>query len=116
MPITMKLLLALGKAYFALGKYQNALDCYLKLKDKTFDEEDINYYIAMTYGKLNNQGESHYYFGLYFKKEKKKESALFHFKEALNYFPQGSERADAINQAIKELNSDEHKPVRKSKH
>ncbi|MCX5849134.1 MAG: tetratricopeptide repeat protein, partial [Deltaproteobacteria bacterium] len=98
--------LALGKAYFALGKYQNALDCYLKLKDKIFDNEDINYFIAMTYGKLNNQGESHYYFGLYFKKEKKKESALFHFKEALNYFPQDSERNNAINQAIKELNSD----------
>jgi len=101
--------LALGKAYFDLGKYQKAIDCYLKLKDKTFDDEDINYFIAMTYGKLNNQGESHYYFGLYFKKAKKKESSLFHFKEALNYFPPGSERAGAINQAIKELNSDEYK-------
>jgi tetratricopeptide (TPR) repeat protein len=109
--------LALGKAYFALGKYQNALESYLKLKDKTFHDEDINYFIAMTYGKLNNQGESHYYFGLYFKKAKKKESALFHFKEALNYFPQGSERNNAINQAIKELNADEHQPLfRKSKH
>jgi len=98
--------IALGKAYFALGKYQNALDSYLKLKDKMFDDEDINYFIAMTYGKLNNQGESHYYFGLYFKKAKKKESALFHFKEALNYFPQGSERVGAINQAIKELNTE----------
>jgi len=101
--------LALGKAYFALGKYQNALDCYLKLKYKSLNDEDINYFIAMTYGKLNNQGESHYYFGLYFKKAKKKESALFHFKEALSYFPQGSERNNAINQAIKELNSDEYK-------
>ncbi len=109
--------LALGKTYFALSKYQDALDCYLKLKDITFDEEDINYLIAMTYGKLNNQGESHYYFGLYFKKAKKKESALFHFKEALNYFPHGSERTDSINQAIKELNSDEHKQLfGKSKH
>jgi predicted Zn-dependent protease len=101
--------LALGKAYFDLGKYQKAIDCYLKLKDKTFDDEDINYFIAMTYGKLNNQGESHYHFGLYFKKAKKKESALFHFKEALNYFPQASERVGAINQAIKELNSKEYK-------
>jgi predicted Zn-dependent protease len=112
-----EVILVLGKAYFALGKYQNALDCYLKLKDKTFDEEDINYFIAMTYGKLNNQGESHYYFGLYFKKAKKKESALFHFKEALNYFPQGSERVGAIDQAMKELNTEEHQPLfRKSKH
>ncbi len=109
--------LALGKAYFALGNYKNALDCYLKLKDKTFDEEDLNYFIAMTYGKLNNQGESHYYFGLYFKKAKKKESALFHFREALNYFPQGSERNAAINQAIKDVESGEKKrsPIEKQK-
>lgn len=100
-----EIILALGKAYFASGKYQKALDSYLILKDKVFDDMDINYFIAMTYGKLNNQGESYYYFGLYFKKEKKKESALFHFKEALNYFPQDSERNNAINQAIKELNT-----------
>jgi beta-barrel assembly-enhancing protease len=96
--------LALGKAYEALGKYGNALDCYLKLESKDLDDLDIHYYIAMAYGKLNNQGESHYNFGLYFKKIKKKESALFHFKAALDYFPQGSERASAIVQEIKDVN------------
>jgi predicted Zn-dependent protease len=95
--------LALGKAYYALGKYGNALECYSKLENKKLDEVDIHYYIAMTYGKLNIQGESHYNFGLYFKKIKKKDSALFHFKKAQDYFPQGSERADAINQALKAL-------------
>jgi len=109
---------ALGKAYFASGKYQNALDCYLKLKNKTLDSEDINYFIAMTYGKLNNKGESHYHFGLYFKKEGKKESSLFHFKEALNYFPQGSERSNNINQEIKDWESNKKlkTPMEKPKH
>ncbi|MDD5344170.1 MAG: M48 family metalloprotease [Smithella sp.] len=109
--------LALGKAYFASGKYQNALDGYLKLKDKVLDNDDINYSLAMTCGKLNHKGESHYYFGLYFKKEGKKESALFHFKEALNYFPQGSERNAAIHQAIKDLESNKKPkpPVDKQK-
>jgi predicted Zn-dependent protease len=108
--------LALGKAYFASGKYQNALNYYLKLKDKVLNNEDINYFLAMTYGKLNNQGESHYYFGLYFKKLRKKESALFHFREALNYFPQGSERNAAINQAIKDVeNPDKQRPKDKPK-
>lgn len=100
-------ILAMGQTYYAAGIYQKALDNYLLLKDKEFDDIDINYFLAMTYGKLHYQGESHYYFGLYFKKEKKKESALFHFKEALKYFPQNSERADAIQQAMKELNRDE---------
>ena len=104
-----EVILALGKTYFALGNYQKALDCFLKLENSTLDDVDINYHIAMAYGKLNNQGESHYYFGLYFKKAKKKESALFHFKEALKYFSPGSERAEAINKAIKEWENDPNK-------
>ena len=59
--------LALAKAYFSTGKYQKALDGYLSVKDKELDDTDINYFLAMTYGKLNNKGESHFYFGLYFK-------------------------------------------------
>ena len=70
----------------------------------------------MAYGKLNNQGESHYYFGLHFNKDKKKESALFHFREALNYFPKDSQRGIAINRAIKELETGgKQKPVEKLK-
>gem|GEM_PF-4558393 len=107
----------MGNTYFATGSYQNALDNYLQLKDKALDDNDINYHIAMAYGKLNNQGESHYYFGLHFKKSKKKESALFHFKEALNYFPQGSERSVVINNEIKELSIDSPQQSKsKSKH
>jgi beta-barrel assembly-enhancing protease len=102
-----EVVLALGQSYDALGNYQNALDCYLKLENKSLDEIDIHYYIAMVYGKLNNQGESHYFFGLYFKKIKKTESALFHFKEALNYFPSGSDREEIIKKAISDLNSTE---------
>lgn len=100
-------ILALAQFYFAAHNYQKALDNYLLLKDKEFDDTDINYFLAMTYGKLHYQGDSHYNFGLYFKKGKKKESALFHFKEALKYFPPNSERTEAIQQAIKELNKDD---------
>jgi len=101
-----EVILALGKAYDAQGKYDNALECFLKLKNKKIDDEvDIHYYIAMTYGKLNIMGESHYNFGLYFKRINKKDSALFHFKKALDYFPPDSARSDAVNQEIKALNS-----------
>ncbi|NTW07825.1 MAG: M48 family metalloprotease [Syntrophaceae bacterium] len=101
-----EVILALGKAYDTQGKYDNALECFLKLKNKKIDDEvDIHYYIAMTYGKLNIMGESHYNFGLYFKKINKKDSALFHFKKALDYFPPDSARADAVNREIKALNS-----------
>ena len=103
--------LALAKAYFSTGKYQKALDGYLSVKDKELDDTDINYFLAMTYGKLNNKGESHFYFGLYFKKANKKESSLFHFREALNYFPRDSERSIIINNEIKELETGKNKKL-----
>ena len=107
---------ALGKTYLDSGNYQKALDYFLKLENRSTNDYDLNYQIAMAYGKLNNQGESHYYFGLHFKKDKKKESALFHFREALNYFPMDSQRSIAINQAIKELETGgKQKPVEKLK-
>lgn len=98
--------LALGKAHFEAGDYQKSLDCFLKLENRLSEDPNILYQIAMSYGRLSRQGESHYYFGLYFKKEKKKESALFHFQKALTYYPEGSPRAVAINDAIKEMNQD----------
>lgn len=104
-PENEQITLALGKAHFALGGFQNALNNFLKLQDKTFNDIDINYHIAMSYGRMNQQGEAHYYFGLYFKKEKKKESALFHFRKALTYYPEGSQRAVTISDAIKELSA-----------
>ncbi len=114
-PASEQITLALGKAHFAAGDFQNALACFLKLQDKTFDDIDINYHIAMSYGRLNQQGESHYYFGLFFKKEKKKESALFHLRKALEYFPEGTQRTVVIHDAIKELSVDKPKrPDKKS--
>jgi beta-barrel assembly-enhancing protease len=112
-PENEQIALALGKAHFALGDYQKALNCFLKLQDKTFNDVDITYHIAMSYGRLNQQGEAHYYFGLYFKKEKKKESALFHFRKALAYFPEGTPRAVAISDAMKELSV--HRPQKPKK-
>ena len=109
-----EVILALGKTYFALGNFQKALENFLKLENKTFDDVDINYHIAMSYGKLNNKGEFHYYFGLYLKKAKKKDSAIFHFKEAFKYYAQGSERTETISKAIKELeNPPAKQPVKK---
>jgi hypothetical protein len=64
---------------------------------------DIYYNIAMTYGRTNHPGESHYYFGRFFKEKKRKDSALFHFKSALPYFPKDSDRALEIDKEIKAL-------------
>ncbi len=101
--------LALGKAYFAEGDYANALNYFLKLKNQTLEGEDINYHIAMSYGRLNQMADFHYYFGLYLKKENKTQSALFHFRKAQEYTTEGTPRAAAIAAAIDELSADKRK-------
>ncbi len=106
------ILFNLGRAYFATGNFKKALECYLQIQDKKFDDADVNYFIAMTYGRLNNRGESHYYFGLHFNDAQKVNSALFHFKEALNYFPKSSARYESITQAIKELEEGKSKKTK----
>jgi hypothetical protein len=59
---------------------------------------------------LNNPGESHYYFGIFFKKKNKKDSALFHYRAALNLSPPDSERAREIRQEIENLQKPALKP------
>lgn len=104
---------ALGKMYFSSGKYQEALECFLNIRNRTANEAaNVNYFTAMSYGKLQNKGESHYYFGLHFKQADKKDSALFHFREALNFFPEESERSAEIRQVVKELTEGKVKPKR----
>jgi predicted Zn-dependent protease len=100
-------LLYLGRSYELQGDYPTALSLYKKIEKKKMIDADIYYSIAMAYGKTNNPGDSHYYFGLYFKKKKKMDSALFHFKEALKYFPAQGERAQDIEKEIKSIKPQE---------
>ncbi|MCG6534098.1 MAG: M48 family metalloprotease, partial [Syntrophales bacterium LBB04] len=94
-------LLYLGKSYEESGKYDSALEKYKELEKKNSDDADVHFNLASVYGKTNNLGESHYQFGIYFKKKNKPESALFHFKEALKHFPPGSPTAQEIEAYLK---------------
>ena len=95
--------LYLGRSYELQGDYITALNLYKKIEKKNIDDADVYYSIAMAYGKTNNPGDSHYNFGIYFKKKNKMDSALFHFKEALKYFPKYSEKNQEIEQEIKSI-------------
>lgn len=104
-PNNEEVIFSLGKCHFALNDFNKALNYFLKLDGGKIHDQDVNYFIAMTYGKLNQIGESHYYFGLHFKNEGKKESALYHFLKARDYFAKDSERGKAISDALAEMGS-----------
>lgn len=110
----LKTLANLGNAYEAMGFYEKALEYYRALEKTELDDEEVYYSIGMAYGKLKNMGDSHYYFGIYFKKQKKNDTALFHFKEALKYYPTNNSRHQDIQREIRLLSS-ETKSKKKTK-
>ena len=96
--------LYLGKTYEVQGNMNGAIEQYKKLTRNGSTEPEILYSLAMAYGKANQAGESHYYFGFYFKKKEKTESALFHFKAASKLFSPDSDRFRVIAKEIEALN------------
>lgn len=95
--------LYLGKTLIALDDLPGALAIFKKLEERLPDDPEVFYSLAMAYGKTGGPGDSHYYFGLYFKNKKKVESALFHFKEALKHFPQVNPKTKEIKKEIESL-------------
>jgi len=96
-------LLYLGRTHEALGDVPKALTLFKKLEERQLDDLDIFYNLAMAYGKTDRQGDSHYYFGLYFKKRGKVDSALFHFKAAEKHYPPNTARGREIAKEISSL-------------
>lgn len=95
--------LYVGKTLMALGDIASALRLFRDLEERRPDEPEIYYNLALAYGKRGGAGDSHYYFGIYFKKKGKVESALFHFKAALKEFPQDHLKVKDIKQEIDSL-------------
>lgn len=95
--------LFLGKTLLALGDMPNALHLFKKLEERRTDDPEIYYNMAMAYGKTGQAGDSHYYFGLYFKKKGKTDSALFHLKVALKEFSPSHPKTKEIKKEIDSL-------------
>jgi len=102
--------LYLGKVYEQAGDYFTALELYRKALAAGIADDQIHYGLATAHGKLDNPGESHYWFGTYFKNRKKKDSALFHYRAALGHFPADSDRAREIRREIETLQKPPQKP------
>ncbi|MDD5711311.1 MAG: M48 family metalloprotease [Smithellaceae bacterium] len=98
-------MLYLGKTYESQGDYNAALDLYRLAEKRNPSDPDIFYSLATAYGHTDQVSESHYYFGVYFKKKNKFESALFHFRAALKDLPDDSPRAREIKREVESLSS-----------
>ena len=95
--------LYLGRAMVSLGKMDEALKLYRQMETIRPDDPEIYYSLATVYGMMGQKGNSHYYFGLYFKKTEKRESALFHLKAAEKSFPPEHPKRIEIEKEIESL-------------
>jgi predicted Zn-dependent protease len=97
-------ILYLGRSYDTAGDYNTALELYKKFMKENPDDIPVYHNLAMLYGKINIPGESHYNFGIFFRKKHKLKSALFHFKAAQSFFPPDSEMAEKVSKEIDSIN------------
>ena len=101
--------MVLARTYEETGDFKTALRLYQELQKLKPDENSVYYNLGMNFGRTGNQGESHYYFGLFNKKTGKSDTAIFHFREALKYYQSGDLRYEEIKKEMEGL-----KPERKS--
>ncbi len=96
-------LMFLARTYEETADFRTALRLYQELQQVKPNDATVYYNLGMNFGRTGNNGESHYYFGLFNKKTGKSDTALFHFKEALKYFQPGDMRYDETKKEMEGL-------------
>jgi len=86
----------LGRAYQEKADFPKALNLLQKVRREAPDFADVYLRLGSIYGRMGNKGLSHFYFGSYFKLRGDRNSALLHFRTAVEALDRGSpERAEA---------------------
>jgi tetratricopeptide (TPR) repeat protein len=103
-------LLYLGRAYGTMENYEAAVDLYRRLENDPPQEADILYNMAMSYGRTGRTGDYHYFYGLFLKKQNRKDNALYHLEEAKKLLGRDPEKSRRIQKAIDSLKKGQDAP------
>jgi beta-barrel assembly-enhancing protease len=101
----------LGRAYAAEGNYAAVVELYGRLENAPSAEADILYNMAIAYGKTGRTGDYHFFYGLFLKKNGRKENALYHLEEARKFFANDPEKSQRIKQEIESLKKNQDAPT-----
>jgi tetratricopeptide (TPR) repeat protein len=93
----------LGRGYQEKGDFVKALPLLLKVQKEMPEFIDLNLSLGSVYGRMDQKGLSHYYFGKYFKLRGEMNNALLHFRKASELLEKGSPEKDEAQREIKEL-------------
>jgi len=93
----------LGRAYQEKSDFTRAAELFLKVQKEAPGFVEVYHSLGSVYGRMGRKGQSHFYFGKYFKWKGDRTSALLHFRSALEGLDRiGPEREEAQRE-IREL-------------
>ncbi|MDY6854904.1 MAG: M48 family metalloprotease [Thermodesulfobacteriota bacterium] len=96
----------LGLSHQENGNYKEAIEAYVIVRNLDKGFTHVYYNLGVAYGHIEDLAESHRNFGIFFKLKGKKDSALFHFKKALNYYKEGAEKRKEVLKELEEIKSE----------
>ena len=93
----------LGKAYQEKGLPDQALSAFQKVQKRVPDFPDNYYNLGSVYGRMGQKGLSHFSFGRYFEMKGERNTALLHYRTALDFLERGSPERTEAQQRVREL-------------
>jgi predicted Zn-dependent protease len=93
----------LGRGYQEKGDFGNALPLFLKVQKEMPEFIDVYHNLGLVYGRMDQKGLSHLYFGKHFKLRGEKNNALLHLRKASDFLEKGSPEREEAQREIKEL-------------
>jgi beta-barrel assembly-enhancing protease len=93
----------LGKAYQEKTDFLKAIEFLLKVEKEAPDFQEVYHSLGSVYGRMGDKGQSHFYFGKYFKLRGDRNGALFHFRAALEGLKRGSPEREEAQREVKGL-------------
>jgi beta-barrel assembly-enhancing protease len=96
----------LAKGYQEKGLPDRALILFSQVYKQIPDWPEVSLSLGSVYGRLGKKGLSHFYFGKYFALKGEENTALLHFRTALESMEKGSPEREQAQMEIKEYTSD----------
>jgi predicted Zn-dependent protease len=93
----------LGRTFQEKGALTSALPLFQRVQKEMPEFPDVYYNLGSVYGRMGQNGQSHFNFGKHFKLIGDKKSALLHFRTACEWFEKGSREMKEIEQEIREI-------------
>jgi tetratricopeptide (TPR) repeat protein len=93
----------LGRTYQEKGEFLKALPLFQRVQQEAPFFIDVYLNLGSVYGRLEQKGLSHFYFGKYFKMRGDQKNAILHLKTAVELLERGSPEREEAQWDIRDL-------------